>query len=202
MSYGVLWFVSLPTLIYIPFRCDCRLKPLGDEEGFQLFGYRDKCLKLTIRHGKTDRQVKRDMFRVVVGIPDSDLAKLWMTHIISGRSLLTLECPSPPPTMFMSGYKNPFVASTLIHWWKDTMRTTSILNYFPPSKARTIFCDEFRRVHGHNPELEEGAAAIMGNSPEQWTASYTPNRKRRLAQSAVDAVVGYRVARDEGSESE
>ena len=57
---------------------------------------------------------------------------------------------------------------------------------FPPSLARTMFVDEFSAAFGVLPkDWAEGAANIMGNTVEQWKASYAPKRKSRLAQLAI-----------------
>lgn len=133
-------------------------------------------------------------------IPDSLLLKLWMAHVTEGRELLTKPCPDEPGTMFVSKSGRPFNACTLVQYWKKVMADTCTMEYFPPGKARNIFCDEFRRVHGHEPDLEEGAAAIMGNSPEQWTASYTPSRKRHLSQAAADVVADAAASESDSSE--
>ena len=117
-----------------------------------------------------------------------------MTHVVAGRELLTLESAYPARTMFVTEAKeggNAFSPSTLVHYWSTTMSRTAGdfgLEYFPPSKARTTFVEEFSLEHGHAPDLLEGAAAIMGNSVEQWHATYNPTRKRRLAQAAARAV--------------
>jgi hypothetical protein len=136
--------------------------------------------------------------KVELVIPDSLLLKLWLAHIVEGRELLTLESPFPARTMFVSEGGNSFTPSTLVHYWSTTMRRTAAeheLEYFRPSRARTIFVEEFSKMHGHSPELLDGAAAIMGNSVEQWHATYNPNRKKRLAEAAALAVA-------EGAEQE
>lgn len=128
---------------------------------------------------------------MVLIIPDTPLLKLWLAHILEGRNLLTLESSDPARTMFVSEAGNSFSPSTLVHYWDTSMRRTATaygIEYFSPSKARTIFVEEFSRLHGHSPDLLDGAAAIMGNSVEQWHATYNPTRKRRLAQAAAGAV--------------
>lgn len=59
---------------------------------------------------------------------------------------------------------------------------------FPPSLARTMFIDEFSAGFGVLPkDWAEGAANIMGNTVPQWSASYAPRRKSRMAQRAIAA---------------
>lgn len=103
---------------------------------------------------------------------------------------MTKESTNEPGTMFVSGSGRSFNTSTLVQWWKKVMEDTSTMEYFPPGKARNIFCTEFHRKHGHQPDIEEGCAAVMGNTPEQWGASYLLDKKRRLSQAAANIVAG------------
>ena len=117
-------------------------------------------------------------------IPNGPLLKLLLAHIVEGRALLTLEDPLPARTLFVNDKGNAFTASTLVQYWAKVMKRTAVqhgLEYFCPSKARTVFVEEYTKLHGQSPDLMDGAAAIMGNSVEQWHATYNPSRKRSLA---------------------
>ena len=133
-----------------------------------------------------------------VDVPDGLLKKLLLAHIIGGRQLMTLERAVPSNRLFVNDRGRPFNDSTFDHYWQKAMTTAAPfgLKYFPPSKARTIFVEEYTSVHNEEPDMWDGAAALMGNSVEQWRATYNPSRKRRLAQMAADYHLQPRNARN------
>ena len=164
----------------------------GEDESIATwhFNYDASALRFHIVHGKNDRRMTRQDFQIRFDLPASDLAKLLLAHIKAGRRILTLEDPSPSHRLFVNDQGKPFNDSTFVQYWGKSMVTARPygLKYYPPSRARTIFVEEYTAVHQHEPDMWDGAAAVMGNSVEQWRQTYNPSRKRRLAQMAVDAI--------------
>ena len=143
-------------------------------------------------HGKNDRRAAADNYRFAADLPPGDLTSLLLIHIKAGRAVLTLEQAddddSAEDRLFVSRAGIAFSNATFTQYWGKVMGRalqTHGITYFPPSKARTIFVEAYLQAHAADPELWEGAAAIMGNTPRQWRDSYTPNRKRRLIAQAV-----------------
>jgi hypothetical protein len=94
--------------------------------------------------GKNDRRLAREAFNICFTLPRGYVKKLLLVHIISGRDLLTLEQPNPPPNMFVSDWGKDFSNATFVHYWQKAMASASkytngmVLNYFPPSKVGHI----------------------------------------------------------------
>ena len=160
------------------------------------FDYDETTLRFHIVHGKNDRRMSRQDFQLRFDLPPSDLSKLLLAHISAGRRLLTLEQPYPSNRLFVNDQGKPFTDVTFVHYWGKCMLTARAfdIQYYPPSRARTIFVEEWTAVHQEEPDMWDGAAAVMGNSVEQWRQTYNPSRKRRLAQLAVDTHMRQRVS--------
>ena len=102
-----------------------------------------------IVHGKNDRRVRREEFNVVLNLQPSDQTKVLIAFMRAGRELLTLEQPEPCPNQFVSGYGNAFSDATFQHYWGTCMKTAKEfgISYFPPNKGRTIFIEEYTKIH-------------------------------------------------------
>jgi hypothetical protein len=153
-------------------------------------GYATESFRLHIVHGKNDRRLSAEKYQYSVALPRNELTTLLLIHINAGRDILTLTSPDDEPEtrLFVSDAGMAFTDATFTQYWAKLMRwgtLTHALPYFAPSKARTIFVEAYMSSTATDPEVWEGAAAIMGNSPRQWRDSYTPNRKRRLVALAV-----------------
>lgn len=113
------------------------------------FGYHNLDVRVIHLHGKTDRRKVLEMYNVEYTMPPSDLTKLLVAHENCGRDILTIEHPEPCDNVFVSGAGLPFNDQTFCHYWKSCMRTAEEfgIRYFAPSKGRTIFVEEFTRVH-------------------------------------------------------
>lgn len=152
------------------------------------FGYPSKGVKLEIVHGKNDRRQCKEMYNVSFTIPEGSLTKLLLAHIFQGQHLLTHHLPEPEHHMFVRKSGSPFTDAVFTQYWGKLMGYANRkhqLAYFPPSLARTIFVEDYTSVYGSCPDVLQGAAAIMGNTVEQWGKSYNPSKKRRLAQQVV-----------------
>lgn len=155
-------------------------------------GYASTSVTLHIVHGKNDRRPCRDAYRINFPLPRGKCTKLLIRHITEGFRILNKETVEDPPRtrefLFSPKSNVPFSDSTFCQYWKRVMLSTARpfgLAYFPPTKARTIFVEEYVRVHGTEPAMWDGASIIMGNSAEQWFKSYMPSHKRTLARMAV-----------------
>jgi hypothetical protein len=153
-------------------------------------GYATEFFRLHIVHGKNDRRMSAEKYKYSVDLPRNDLNALLFIHTKAGRDILTLAThdDEPETRLFVSDAGMAFTDATFTQYWGKVMRQgalTHALPYFAPSKARTIFVEAYMGATATDPEVWEGAAAIMGNSPRQWRDSYTPNRKRRLVALAV-----------------
>lgn len=153
------------------------------------FNYGTTDVRINIVHGKNDRRAVRENYRICFKIPPGNLQKLWIAHIRGGRKLLTLEKPWSSTKMLVSDEGNSFSNASFCHYWDKAMRTAVPygIKYLPASRMRTVFVEEFTAVHHSEPDMWDGAAAVMGNSVEQWRRTYNPSLKRRLAQMAVDS---------------
>jgi hypothetical protein len=61
------------------------------------------------------------------------------------------------------------------------------VDYFPPSKGRTIFFSEWCTMYGVSDQDDlEGIASLMGNTSRTLLNHYAPQRKRRLTQRMVN----------------
>lgn len=153
------------------------------------FGYGLKRLRIHVRHGKNDRRACRANYQICFAVPDGSLHRLLLAHITEGHKILTLEQPDdmPMPRLFITSARRAFSNVTFVHYWKTAMRTAEPYNlpYFCPSQARTMFVEDYTSANGVEPEMWDGAAAVMGTTVEQWKASYNPSRKRRAVEQAV-----------------
>ena len=113
------------------------------------FGYAHIDIVVHILHGKNDRRKVMEMFNVEFTMPPSDLAKLLVALENAGRDLLTLEHSEPCDNFFVSGGGNPFNDQTFNHYWRSCMKTAEEfgIRYFAPSKGRSVFVEEYTRVH-------------------------------------------------------
>jgi len=122
--------------------------PAEDDEEW-LFDWRDTDIKVHVMHGKNERRMVRELFNVVVTMPRNDHTKLLLAYIRGCRPLMTLEDPDPCPNLFVSDAGNTFSDATFVHYWAKCMKTAQEfgIQYFPPSKARNIFIEEYTEVH-------------------------------------------------------
>lgn len=74
------------------------------------------------------------------------------------------------------------------------------LPIFPPNAARTIFVEAYTSANGAEPDYWDGAAAVMGNTVRQWSASYRPNRLVNAAEQAIEAHTSFVQALTNGGE--
>jgi hypothetical protein len=159
------------------------------------FSYRNTRIKAHMEHGKTQRM--NNFTRVSYILPDGDLTKLFLLHIKQGHALLVLEQPYKTRTLIV-GKRGADIShnnSLFTHLWNDIMHKCPIrkaykLETFPPNDARTMFVETYTSDTGNAPEFWDGAA-VVGNSVQQWGASYNPSKRSRLAQQAVDAHQAY-----------
>jgi hypothetical protein len=116
--------------------------------------------------------------------------RLLLVHIEEGREMFN-NGDDESPQLFVTNVGNTFNDSTFVHYWSSLMRTASAfqIQRFPPSVGRTIFIEDYSSCQ--HPDKWEGAALIMGNTPNQWRASYMPSKKQRLVQAAVDNHAAY-----------
>lgn len=125
--------------------------PLPDGEALAewLYGASTTDVMVHIIHGKNDRRLARELFKVSLRLQPSDQTKVLIAFIRGGRELLTLEQPEPCPNLFVTGYGNAFNDATFQHYWVNCMKTAKEfgISYFPPNKARTIFIEEYTKVH-------------------------------------------------------
>jgi hypothetical protein len=143
-----------------------------------------------IRHGKNDRRPSSSEYCLSFKVPESLLCRLLLAHIRYGHPILTqLSNAVGRSRLFVTGSGNAFSDATFVQYWTSAMKNTAFtfgLDYFPPSKARTVFVEAYTEQNGGmEPEFWDGASAIMGNSPKQWEKTYNPSRRQRNATSAV-----------------
>ena len=113
------------------------------------FGYHNIDVKIIHMHDKSDRRKVLEMYNVEYIMPANDLAKSLVAHELCGRDVLTMEQEEPCESVFVSGGGNSFNDQTFNHYWRICMKTAEEfgIRYFPPSKGRMIFVEEFTRVH-------------------------------------------------------
>ena len=136
--------------------------------------------------------------------PSGPLTKLLLTHIKQGHEIITQAKGDKMVRLFVTSKGNAFKdPSNFTQYWENLMRQVDTKGqaYFPPSLARTMFVEEYTGAHGAEPDYWDGCAAIMGNTPSQWRASYNPSRKRRAASQAVAAYHARRFPCPEESEA-
>jgi hypothetical protein len=146
-------------------------------------------VRLIAVHHKTSEN--KGIAPIEYTIPPGLLTDVLLAHIQHGQPFLTELLPKKNIMMFNSNAGNPFNDQTFNHYWEGLMGRSG-QQYFPPSLARTVFVDRYTGANGMDPELFEGAAACMGNTPKQWRASYAPNLKRHKAQASADAHASFR----------
>lgn len=147
-----------------------------------------KGVKVHVVHGKNDKRLAKACYNINFSIPHGDLLKLLLTHITVGHEVMSKG--KVIKRMFFSCSELPFSNATFIHYWEKLMSWDARdfgLQYFPPSAARKIFIEDYTALHGAEPDMLDGAAAVMGNTVKQWKASYWPSRRRRLAGMVVAA---------------
>jgi hypothetical protein len=147
------------------------------------------CVRFIAVHHKTSDN--KGIPPIQYTFPPGLLTDVLLAHIHHGQAILTQILPKKNIMMFSSNAGNPFSDQTFNHYWEGLMARTN-QRYFPPSLARTVFVERYIGAHGMDPELWEGAATCMGNTPKQWRASYAPNMKQRNAQASVDAHASFR----------
>lgn len=165
-----------------------------------------KTVELVLEHGKNDRRESRSFYKASVRFPSDIVSHLLLTHLSDGLQVLTNSLPDEHTRVFVTGSGRAFSCVTFSQYWAKLMRVAEQLygiNPFPPSLARKIFIDNYTAKHGIEPDLLEGAAVVMGNTPQQWIKSYNPSRKRRLVDAAVSkhhSIVGEEDDSDNSSE--
>ena len=113
------------------------------------FNYHNIDVRVHHLHDKNDRRKVLEMYNVEYIMPRNDLTKTLVAHENCGRDVLTMEHPEPSHNVFVSGAGLTFNDQTFAHYWKTCMKTAEEfgIHYFPPSKGRMIFVEEFTRVH-------------------------------------------------------
>jgi hypothetical protein len=168
--------------------------PQGEEWHFD-YSIRDVCCSVV--HGKNDRRHGSSPLTLV--FPRGPLVKLMLAHVFAGQRMLTLERGDAMIRLFVTRQGKEFSDATFVHFWRTLMEATDTngIEYFPPSKARTVFVEDYTSRYGVEPDMWDGAASVMGNCVRQWEASYNPSRRQRLAQKAVEAHAQYSARRME-----
>lgn len=147
-----------------------------------------KRIMLHVVHGKNDKRIVKASHDISFFIPHGDFFKLLMAHIMFGHDVISMGMPIEE--LFFSCGMMRFSNATFTQYWEKLMGwdgSTFGLSYFPPSFARKIFIEDYMATHGAEPDMLDGAAAVMGNTVKQWKASYMPQRRKRLASMAVVA---------------
>ena len=121
--------------------------------------------------------------------PSGPLTKLLLAHIKEGHRLITQCTGTEPPQLFISSAGNPFTDATFTQYWTQIMSSSTARGQrpFPPSLARTMFIEEFTKIHGEMPDLWDGCSHVMGNSVNQWNKHYRISKKDRGAAAAITA---------------
>ena len=189
LRLSVLKTLLQPSLID-SYRCtdnDClREDCLGNHvevEGGNELGVGGTGVILHIIHHKNDRRGHwGDPLSIT--LPEGAFLRLMLVHIQQGRDMITSW--QKTPELFVSNLGRVFSDSTFVHYWTSLMRTAAAFKIprFPPSDGRTIFVEDF--TSSQHPNKWEGAALIMGNTTQQWRASYMPSKKQRLVAAAVE----------------
>ena len=128
---------------------DARPLPDGEQPVQWLYESSTTDVMVHILHGKNDRRKVLELFKLVLTLQHSDQTKVLIAFIRGGRELLTLEQPEPCPNFFVSNWGNAFSDATFQHYWTICMKTAKEfgISYFPPNKGRTVFIEEYTRVH-------------------------------------------------------
>ena len=136
-------------------------------------------------HHKNDRRGSNQV--LCYDLPPGPLTQLMLVHIKEGHGVLTRFFRHAQPHLFMSTSGLAFNDVLFAQWWHGFYHNLhGPKPYFPPSKGRTLFVENFIASTGHQPQDSwEGAALAMGNSVKQWREFYAPRMKGRLAQEAV-----------------
>jgi hypothetical protein len=135
-------------------------------------------------HHKNDRRgFEQIKFRIPCAGP---LNRLLLRHFDSGHALLTQATGQDVPNLFVTRRGGAFTAVTFTHQWKTLMRSSSEIEYFCPSLARTAFVSEYTNTSGLPADMWDGAATVMGNTVKMWNKEYNPQKRLREAQAAVD----------------
>ena len=154
---------------------------------------------LHIVHGKNDRRSCKSQYNVSFDFPQSDYTFCWLVWARLGNPLMTAQKGTGKlgsnKRMFVTNTGLGFNDVTFCQYWKEAMSDTRALEdfgqiYFPPSKARTSFVEAFTEVGGGaemdlDADEREGAAAIMGNTEEQWRANYNPSFRQRQVDATM-----------------
>ena len=123
--------------------------------------------------------------------PPGPITKLFLAHINEAHKVLTIPQGGSDQMvrLFARSTGRAFDNSSFDQYWAKLMRDVDTLGqaYFRPSDSRTQYIEYVTGATGLAPEFWDGIANIMGNSKQQWFASYAPSRKRRQAQDAVGA---------------
>ena len=149
-------------------------------------------IKLFVEHGKNDRRRSASSYQIDFDIPKNGrLHQLLLVYIRYGYGLLT---HTDHGYLFVNRAGKPMDNATFCAYWIKLLKAARsspqhrAVEVFPPSRARKMFVTDFQRRFGHEPDLLEGASAIMGNTPDQWNRSYNPARRRDLARAAVSVM--------------
>ena len=168
--------------------------PAPDPAGLWLYDYEKRAVSIVVVHTKNDR--RRNNSPLEYTLPRGPLSKLVMAHVKEGHKLLTLEREDTMLRLFVTKQGKEFNDATFCQFWETLMSSTaSGMQYFPPSLARTAFVEDYTSEFGVEPDMWDGAAVIMGNSTEQWRASYNPSRRGRNARRAIGGHEAYVTAR-------
>jgi hypothetical protein len=167
--------------------------PQQEQEEAWYYEYSAHQVSNVVVHGKNDRHQGASPLKFI--FPRGPLTKLFLAHVLEGQHILTLERAEPMSRLFVTRLGKEYSDATFSQHWKYLLEGTSTLKYFPPSSARTVFVEDYTSKFGVEPEMWDGAAAIMGNTVRQWGASYNPSRRQRIAQRAVDGHAEYSTRR-------
>jgi hypothetical protein len=153
-------------------------------------------VSIHVAHGKNDRRSSKSSYNVNVRVTPSDFQICLLVHVRAGRQLLTQESGDEGRSLlrlFVTTHAGrAFDDVTFNQFWHKAMRDTEAAVFgvgpFPPSQGRSSFVEAYTDLGGGaEPEFWEGAAAIMGNTTDQWRASYNPSHKQRAADATLAA---------------
>lgn len=169
--------------------CSAR-PPRSSGEGQPASTSTSETFTIHVLHGKNDKRILKQAYQVSLTVPDGLLNKLLFIHARDGHALLTQGDggQASQGRFFVNPARGQrFDDSGFSNWWKNMMERggavkTYGVSFFPPSRARNIFVISYRKHNEGEPsDVFEGAAAIMGNSPKQWDASYDMKKRQREA---------------------
>lgn len=156
------------------------------------FNYASTEVVLHIRHGKTDKHGNFTPLDIV--LPHCGLSMLLVAHIAQGQELLVANrgpvSPEVPTNLFVSRYGNGFSDQTFSQWWSGLLARTG-MPHFPAVMARTSFVMDYTGKYGVDPNMWDGAAAIMGNSVATMKACYNPLYRQNKAKEVVATYEAY-----------